>query len=424
VVLIDHNASRLEAIRAQLDILTIPGNGASPVVLEQAEISRADLLLAVTNKDEINIVACVYAGAVGVPHKVARITNTEHSHAPPHMDLRNVGPDLLICHKEETAREMFNVLRRPGTLEVIDLLDGLMLTIGLAITEDSPLCGLTLRSIPEERWRVSLRVVALLREGSTSVPDGETMLQAGDNIYAVMNPADVDDFLDWAHPGRMKLAKIVIAGAGEIGFQLAQQLEKRPGQVVLIEEDVPRAEFCSGKLERTLVIRGNTLDGETLRNIGIIEDTAFAAVTGDDENNIISCLLARKMGASFSMAKVTKNEYMPIIRELTLLDRIVSPQQTMVNAILHFVSGQNVRSATLLHRLDGEFIEMVMPSDGKWINKAIKDIRCPKETLIAAVKRGDEVYVPTGDLALKEGDELVVFAQPQAIEKIKAIFRK
>ena len=216
----------------------------------------------------------------------------------------------------------------------------------------------------------------------------------------------------------------MIAGGGDVGLRLAQLLEDKPLNVILVEANEERAQFCSGILKRALVINSDTLAGETLEEIGVVKDTAFVATTGDDENNIIGCLLAEKLGACFTMAKVKKSEYAPIIDSLNLLDRVISPQQTMINAILHFVRGQNVTSATLLHKLPGELLELVIPSSSMLVGRAIKDARFPKGTIIAAVLRNDEDYIPTGNLVLEQDDHLVVFSIPDSINKLRKFMQK
>jgi trk system potassium uptake protein TrkA len=207
-------------------------------------------------------------------------------------------------------------------------------------------------------------------------------------------------------------------------MHLAQLLETTPAQVVLVERDERRAEACAKLLGRTLVIRGNALDQETVDNIGIVSGTALVAVTGSDENNIIICLMGEKEGAAFTLAHVSKPEYVPIINNLSLLDRAASAHTSMINAILHFIRGRNVKAATLLHRLPGELLEIVVPPNSRWADKAIKDLRIPDGVTIGAVLRENAVKAATGDLVLNAGDRLVIFALPKAVGKIEALVKK
>ncbi|MBN1269114.1 MAG: Trk system potassium transporter TrkA, partial [Kiritimatiellae bacterium] len=390
-------------------------------VLDKAEIEKADLLLAVTDRDEVNILACIYANAVGVPRKVARVADPEFTRASSRLDLHKLGVDLVMCHKEETAQDMFSTLRHPGSLEVVDLLGERLLAVGIEVEEHSPLITAPLKKLSEHPMFQSMRLLALVRAGQVIVPHGDTRVLPGDNAYVAIQPKDADAFLAWSCPDRVRYDKVVIAGGGDLGLRLAQLLEALPLQVVLLEPNVQRAEECSGALDRATVIQADALIEESLENAGVNQNSAFVSVTGDDEGNIIGCLLAQKRGAVFTMAKVAKTEYVPVIESLTLLDRVVSPQQPMVNAILHFVRGQNVKAATLLYKLPGELLEIALTKKSEWAGKEIKDIRLPRGAVIAGVQRGDAVLVPTGALRLVTGDLLVVFSLPRTVGKLKSV---
>jgi trk system potassium uptake protein TrkA len=424
IVLIDVREAPLKEAEAQLDILTIEGHGASPSVLEAAEISKADLLLAVTSQDEVNILACMYGQAAGVSNKLARVSNNEYTNESYRLDLHGMGVDKMICHKEESAREMQDVVRMPGALEALDLLNGRMFVVGVDIPADSPLTQAPLKDLSATKLIESMRFIGAIRDEQQIIPRGDVQLMAGDVAYIAIQPADADAFLDWACPNRMHFEKVVIAGGGDVGLRLAELLEEDGIPVTLMEHDDERAEYCSGLLHKALVLHGDTLDGETLENAGVADGTAFVAATGDDENNIISCLLARKLGASFTMAQISKPEYVPIVDNLRLINKVVSPHLSMINAIMPFVRGGNVRAATLLQKLEGEFLEIAVTSDGSWHGKPIKKIKVPGGAIIAAVLRENELLIPTGELQLEVGDELLVFAQPNSVEKLRSLIGK
>ncbi len=420
VLLVDESEKALESAGAQLDVLTIKGEGANPRVLEKAEVGRADMVIAVTNRDEVNVLACLYAHAAGVRYTVARVSEREYTSPTSRLDLRQLGVDMVICHKEHSARELFNVLRRPGTLEVVDLLEERLLAVGIRVTKASPLAGMHLRDLGEQPLFSTIRLLSVLRDEKVLVPHGDTRLKVGDHVFVAVQPENVDEFVEWSCPDRIVFEKVVISGGGDLGFRVAQLLESRPLQVVLVEENAERADFCSANLDKALVIHADALDGESLTSAGVIQGTAFVAATGDDEDNIISCMLAKKLGASLAIAKVAKPEYVPIINGLDIVDRVVSPQQAMVNSILHYVRGHNVYAATVLHRLPGEILEIVLPTDSEWVGKAVKDISIPKKSLVAAVLRDQIVHIPTGDFELAAGDRLVVFVLPEAVSKLQS----
>jgi trk system potassium uptake protein TrkA len=424
IVIVDNQPGPLQEIQQQLDIQTVLGDAASPRTLSEAGLANADLVVAVTDSDETNILACAFADRAGVRHKVARVSNPDFITGSEAFDIRSVGINLVISQKEECARELYNILRMPGTLEFADLFDGRAFAVGIRVHMDSPLMMTQLKNFPKPEMLTGIRFIAILRGDELLLPRGETQFMIGDDIYFIGQPDDVKAFIEWACPEHANFAKIVIAGGGDIGLHLARLLETSPSQTVLVERDAQRAEECSRLLGKTLVIRGDALEQETVDNIGIVSGTAFVALTGSDENNIIICLLGEKEGANFTLAHVSKPEYVPIINNLSLLDRAVSAHTSMINAILHFIRGRNVKAATLLHRLPGELLEIVLPANSRWAKKAVKDLRIPDGVTIGAILREGEVKAATGDLVLQPGDRLVVFALPKAVGKIEALVKK
>lgn len=423
IVVVDNDEDALQEIAAQYDIQTIHGEGSSPRVLEEAGLSKADLVVAVTDRDEVNILACAYAQAASVPHKVARVSNPDFIHSDSRFDLRRMGIDLVISQKEECAQEIFTVLRMPGTLEAVDMLEERVLAVGIKVHMDSPLVLQSLKNFSRPDMLQKVRLIALMRGDELLVPRGDTQLMIGDDIYFVGEPPAVHEFLEWACPEHERFEKVIIAGGGDLGLQLALLLEKSGMPVVLIEKNPERAEQCSRRLDKTLVMRGDALDQETLENAGVIHGSAFVAVTGSDENNIMICLLAEKAGSTFTLAQVTRPEYVPIVSSLSLLDRAVSAHMSMINAILHFVRGKNVKAAALLHRLPGELLDVVVPSGSSWCGTAIKQQRMPSGLMIATALRGDQVLSATGDLILQAGDRLVLFARPECVAKVESLFK-
>ncbi|MBP7829247.1 MAG: Trk system potassium transporter TrkA [Kiritimatiellae bacterium] len=424
VVLVDNRQEPLTEVQSYLDIMTVRGSGASPAILEKAEIRKADLLVAVTDRDEVNLLACVMAHLAGVPHKVARVSNLDYLRPPEGYDLHKLGIDLVVSQKDECACELFNVLRMPGTLEAVDLLEDRVLSAGIRVHMDSPLIREPLKAFPKPELLQTIRFIAGKRGDELLVPRGDSQFMVGDEIYFVGPPDDVNAFLEWAWPEHSSFQKVVIAGGGDVGVRLAQLLEKTPMQVVLIEPDEERTEYCSGILGRTLVIRGDPMNDETQTEAGLGQNTAFVAATPDDESNIIGCLLAAKLGARFTLAQVNKPEYVPIIDSLSLLDHVVSPPLSMINAILHFVRGKHVKAAALFHKLPGELLEVVLSPRGKWVGKAVKDLSLPAGVTLAAGLRDDKVLSITGDLLLAAGDRLVLFSPPEAVNKLASLFRK
>ncbi len=422
VVIVDHDPEQLAALDAQLDLMTVLGEGSSPEVLVKAELSKADLVVAVTSGDEVNILACQFAYAAGVAHKVARVSNPALAHSTL-LDFKQLGVDLMISQNEEVSREIFDVLRNPGLTELTELLDGRLVIAGVRVKKGGPLLKGSLAELHAEPMVSSARFVARVRDEHLSLPYGETRFQVGDDLYVAITPEHLPTFLDWVYPGRRAFGKTVLAGGGGLGLDLAHRMEAGRMPAVLLERDAVRAGECSESLKSTLVLHGDASDRETLINAGVGDNTAFVAITGDEELNIIGCMLAHKLGATFTLAQVTKPDYVPVIRGLGLLDSVVSPHQCMVNAILHFVRGQHVKAAVRLGRVPGEFLHVAIRKRHRWVGKPIYKVKMPGRCLIASVCRDDQIHVPTGDLILQAGDQLVMFALPADVDRVDNAFK-
>jgi trk system potassium uptake protein TrkA len=421
VVVIDISTESLAELDAHLDIMTVHGNGTDPAVLEAADIERVDMLVAVTGRDDTNLLACIFARERGVPRTVARVSTSSYQ-TNRHVDFRKLGVDLLVNQYDEYARDLYNVLRLPGSIEVADLLDERVMVVGMSIHMDSPLLGATLTQFADKDWIKKIRFMAVVRGKKVLTPHGDTAFLIGDDVYFIGEPDTVTSFMQWAWPEHKRFQRVVIAGGGELGLQLAQMLEHTRMQIVIVEKDEDRADFVSESLGRTLVIKGDALDQQTLAGIGDAEDMAYVAATGSDENNIIGCLVAERYGVRFTAAQVGKPEYIGIVNQLRLLDRIVNPYIAMINSILHFVRGKNVEAAAILARLPGELTELKLSATHQWVGKAIKNLKLPDGVILATILRNGQVRTATGDVVLEEEDSVVVFSLPEALDKMEPLF--
>ncbi len=424
VVLLDISQPALEAVESKVDILTYCGEGSSPVMLDEAGIDKTDMLLAVTNRDEVNILACMYAHAAGVATKVARVVNVDYI-APSKWNWKAVGIDLLVSQNEECAHEVQDILRYPGASDVVDMLGGKILSLGIRIEQDSPLLEHSLAELGGELEILSrARFIAVLRDDKLLIPHGDTALRVGDEAYVVTHLADADALLTWALPSRPRITRDIIAGGGGTGATLAKRMELDGHDVVLVEPDAERAEKVADELIRTLVLKGDASKQEILAECGIGPGASFTAATGDDELNIVSCVLAKKMGASWTVAHVGKSEYVPIIRHMKLLDRVVSPYSSMINVIMRFVRGRNVRAATAFQFLSAELLEMDLPGSSKWCGYSLRKLPLPDGAVVALVQRNGEVIIPGGDFVLQGGDRLAIFTELKCVDRVVAMFKK
>lgn len=422
VVVIDHSSKQLASLDAILDVMTVLGNGSSPDVLEKAEIAKADLLIAVTSLDEANIIACQYAHAVGVSHTVARVSNAAFSRSPM-LDFKKLGVDLMISQNEEVGREIHDILRHPGLNESLELFEGQLVIAGVRIRPGSPLLREPLSGLQADPMVARVRFIAVLRGDRLILPRGDTRCELGDDLYVAVKEADLTSILDWICPGRQAFEKTVLAGGGGLGLDLAQRMEEERMSAVLLERDGDRAEECSDELLKTTVFHGDASDRETLVNAGVGPDTAFVAITGDEELNIISCILAHQLGAVLTLAQVTNASYVPVIQSLGLLDRVVSPHQSMVNSILHFVRGRHVKAAAQLHRAPGELLHVAVRQGHGWVGKPVHRLKMPGDCVLVSVLRNGQIHVPTGELIIQQEDQLVVFCRPEDATRVQSAFK-
>jgi trk system potassium uptake protein TrkA len=421
VVMVDGSAEALAQAEAGLDILPICGEGSSPAVLEEAQVDKSDLLIAVTDNDEVNILACLFAHAAGVRGKIARVNNPRYIHGSPHYDLQNMGIDLVINQKQECAREVFNMLQMPGALEAFELFAGKVMVAGFSVNAVSPLLDRTPAECDRLDLIQSVRVIAIRRDNELVVPHGSTVFKQNDLVYLVGQRPDISAFFDWVCPDIKPFERVIIAGGGDLGLMLAKFIEAEV-ECVLLEHDEERARFCSAELNKTLILRADALTDSALEESGLHERTAFVALTGDDEGNIMNCLMAQKKGASFTATQITRTDFVPVVEQLYLVNRVVSPYISTTNAILHWLRSKKVRAASLLHNLPGELLDVIVSAHTKVDGQCIRDIKMPGTAIIATVMREGEVMTATGDLRLMAHDRVLIFCHPDAVKKIQSIF--
>ncbi len=423
VVMIDTDPNALAAAETKLDILTVCGPGSSPRVLDEARVEKCHLVIAVTDCDEVNILACLYANAAGVPRKVARVASPEYIHSDDTFDLTAMGVDLVINQKQECAREIFHSLKMPAAIEAFDLFAGKVMVAGFRIAQTSPLVGTTPAACKRLELIQKVRMIAILRDNELIIPRGDTHFQANDLVYLVGKRNAISAFSEWICPSFQPIQKVVIAGGGDLGLMLAKKIEDSV-ECVLLEQNEERARICSAQLQKTLVLRADALTESALEETGVTKGTAFVALTGDDENNIMNCLMAKKQGINFTVTQIARTDYVPIIGTLNLVNRVVSPYISTTHAILHYLRSQKVRAASLLHNLPGELLDIVITKESKYCGEMIKEIKLPRSAIIATVMRGTDVVPATGDLKLVPTDRLLIFSRHDTVKKIQSTFLK
>jgi len=420
VVLVDSDPDVLADLESHLDLMTIRGDGADPDILEQADVSRADLVVAVTPRDDTNLLACIFAHQRGVPKTVARVSS--HSYAASrHIDFDALGISLIVNPSAENARDIYNALRFPGALESDGLLDDRVLAVGMVVHMDSPLLAKRLRDFRNSPWIGSIRFFAVSRAGDVTTPTGDTCFQIGDHVYFAGEPSAVREFMQFAWPERQRFQTILVAGGGELGLQLAQLLETTRFQVVLVESDSLRADTCADLLSRATVIKGDALDPATLASVGAPAGIAYVATMGSDESNLVGCLMAGHTGVRFTAAHLANSEYVQMAQRQKLLDRVIDSPLAMINSVLHFVRGKNVHAASVLAHLPGEILDLKLDADHPWTVAPIQDLKLPHGIVLLTVLRGGQIKTPVGGLQLQDGDRVVLYALPAALPQIEPL---
>ncbi len=420
VVLVDFDADVLADLESHLDLMTIHGDGADPDVLEQADVSRADLVVAVTPRDATNLLACIFARQRGVPKTVARVSSPSYA-ASRHIDYDALGISLLVNPSAENARDIYNALRLPGALEADGLLDDRVLAVGMVVHMDSPLVAQRLRDFRDAPWIANIRFFAISRGGDVTTPTGDTRFQVGDHAYFVGEPSAVREFIRFAWPEQERFQTIMIAGGGELGLQLAQLLETTRFQVVLVESDPLRADTCAEQLSRATVLKGDALDSATLASVGAAAGIAYVATMGNDESNLVGCLMAGNAGVRFTAAHLSNNEYVQMAQRQKLLDRVIDSPLAMINAVLHFVRGKNVHAASVLAHLPGEILDLKLAAGHPWTAAPIQGLQLPRGIVLLTVLRGGQIKTPVGGLQLQDGDRVVLYALPAALPLIEPL---
>lgn len=425
VIVIDQSEEACDNLAQTLDLMTISGSGTNPTVLKEAGINDASLLIAVTNSDEANILACLIASRCGVSTKIARVANNssyfqnEELLAP-----SELGIDHLINSEELCAHEFIRLLTGIEAREVVEFAEGKVQLIAFHIQSDNPLINQPIQNIVRQNSFSRIRFTSIKRKnGETIIPQGSDSVLEGDEIFVMGSKPAVSELLQFSGvPLRHKLERLVIAGATPIGIQTARMLESKPIQVTIIETDLKRAEHAVSVLKRATVLHGSYLDPNLLAEAQISYADSFISVTGDDEDDIMACVMAKSAGAERTMPLIQRPLYLPILASITELDSAVSRHLTAVNDILRLVRRGHVLAATVLRDIDAEVLELVVQNRAKVAGKKIHSIPFPDRALIGSVVRDGKVLTPTGDLVIQPGDDVIVCSQSRSIPSVEALF--
>jgi trk system potassium uptake protein TrkA len=425
VTLIDRDTERLRKAQDQLNVLGIVGNGAGAEFLEQGGISDAETFIAVTDQDEVNILACLMARGYGVPTRIARVKSIEYTGRGAALTREKLGIDLLINPQDAVADEIIQIAGRTGVFDVAEFVEGNIQFLGYRIGPESPLCNLTLRELGEIRGMYRFVITAILREGKTIIPRGDDEIRAGDGIFIFAHKNDLPaiQYMLKIEENKKSLRhkqRVFLLGGGRIGFLVARQLEKKNFDVRLVERDEDRCEELSAKLKKTMVIHAEGNDIRTLLEEGVGSADVFIAVTESDETNILCSLLCKQHGARRTVSLISQPELLKLAPTLGI-DACVSPRISAAGAILKYVRRGEIISLSTIEGSNAEVIELKVKNNTS-CNKPLKNIFFPDGAIIGAIVHEDHFEIATGETTLQMGDRVVIFALPGSLPQVERFF--
>lgn len=420
VVVVESDPDRAEEVSAHMDVMVVEGNGASLSVLEEAGIAETDLLLAVTSRDEVNIIACLAASQLDMGFRVARISDPEYYEGDSLLSRERIGIDLMINPERESAWEAFQLLNSEAATDLAQFAGGRLQLIGLKVKEGAPVAGHTLAELDRDLGDRRYVTVAVVRDGETEIPSGSSRIEAGDQIFVLTPGEEMPAIPPLAGYDRFQLRRVMIAGGSRSAVHLARHLEEHDVDCTILDDDRERCVELAEALPEALVLHGDATDMDLLELEGVEGIDGFVALTGKDETNMLSGLLAKHLGARKVISLIDRVEYAPLVSKIGV-DATVSPRMSTVNAILRYVRRGDVRSVATLKGIDAEVMELVVGEGAPAVNRPLAELDLPEHGLVGAILRGDEVITPRGDDALQAGDRVIVFTLPDAVSAFEEL---
>jgi len=420
VVIIEEKEEKVSLLRERLDVKSLCGNGVSPALLTAAGINSANMIIAVTDSDETNLLACHIANLMApAPITVARVRNG-HFYEPENKEIIDkLNIDMMINPEEEAARSIINILTVPQSVEVIDLLEGKMKLVGLRAKEDSPLIGRELKLLEVASNRHML-IASIIRGGEVIIPSGSDKILKGDTIYFVAEAKDIKSVLETFGIVEHEIKDVMICGGSFIGMYLAKALTQKGINVKIVDPDPKVCSMLIREIPSVSVFNDSPTNQDFLIQENVGEMGAFIATTPDDEDNILSALLAKRLGAHWTIALVNNEDYIPLVSTIGV-DVAVTPNLIASSKILYFVRKGKVLSISPIHE-DAEIIEFEALDTSSIIETPLKNAKLPKGTIILCVERDGQIIVPSGDTTILPRDKVLVATKVELIPKIEKLF--
>jgi len=421
VVVIDKDSAAIRRVSDSLDVQALEGSGSSPVVLEEAGIQDAEIILAVTDSDEANLVACLVANILSpTTKKLARVRNGDFDKY--HDILREHAPhiDNIINPEIEVVKTIESMMRVPGAADVGEFADGRIQFIGIYLDKTSRLAGIKLAELPDKVTNARPLIAAVVREEELIIPRGNDRLMPGDLVYFICEKDKLQETMAVFDKHDQPANRVLIVGGGNIGLRLAKRLEEEAKYCKIIERDADRCVLLAESLSKTVVLCGDGSDQELLAEENIQDMDVAVTLTDDEETNILASLLAKRMGAKKSITRISKFSYFPLMKAIGI-EQVVSPRLSAINTILQHIRRGKVLSAISIKGEQAEVMEALALETSDIVDKPLSQIAFPKGALVAGIIRRDKIIIPSGDSVIQPDDRIIIFARRQAIPKIEKI---
>jgi trk system potassium uptake protein TrkA len=416
----------LQDLQDRLDIRTVRGHASYPEVLHQAGADDADMIIAVTSSDETNMIACQVAYTLfHTPTKIARVRSIEYLNHARLFAQEALPVDVLISPEQLVTDYIERLIEYPGALQVLDFANGSVQLVAVHAYHGGPLVGHELRELRDHMPGIDARVAAIFRQGKPIAPEGDTIIEVDDEVFFLAARKHIRAVMGELRKMDKPVKRIMLAGGGNIGLRLAAAIEHQY-QVKIVEHNVERTKLLSETLDKAIVLLGDAADEELLLDENIENTDVFCALTNDEEANILSAMLAKRLGARKVMSLINRAAYVNLVQS-GAIDVAISPQQATIGSLLTHVRRGDVVMVHSLRRGAAEAIEAVAHGDrgsSRVVGQAIEDIKLPKGTTIAAIVRGEEVLIAHHDLVIETDDHVILFlADKSCIQEVERLFQ-
>lgn len=420
IILIDTEEERLKPVDSALDVMTYHGSATSVNMLKDTLGKKTDLFIAVAHSEDTNITAAILAKRLGAIKTFARINNMEYLEENTNEFFKSLGIDFMIYPELIAAKEVLRLLHETGTTEFMEFSGGKLMIYVLKLEENAPILNKTLKEIAESFKSHQYRAVAIKRNDKTIIPRGNEQFQEGDLAFVVSTPEGIDDMMFYSGKENFEAKRIMILGGSRIGRHIAANMQKE-SEVKLIDQDLEKCQVLADLLENTLVINGDGRNVDLLLEEGLMRMDVLIAVTGNSETNILSCLLAKKLGVKKAIAEVENMEYIHLA-ESTGIDTIINKKISAASRIFRHTTSPNVTRVRCMTGTDAEAIEFLVPEGAKITEAPLKDIGFPKDAIVGGGIRDNQPFIATGDTQILANDRVVIFTLPSAIDKLSKFF--